>query len=89
MALLRKAAGMGYSAPATYRTETALDPLRGRDDFRLFVMDLAMPAQPLATLGEGQAILLRLCTWLSFGVMSFEVMVCLTSAKETFHDLHS
>jgi eukaryotic-like serine/threonine-protein kinase len=48
LALLRQAAGIGYRAPNTYRTETALDPLRGRDDFRLLMMDLAMPANPLA-----------------------------------------
>ena len=48
MALLRRAAAMGYRAPATYRTETALDPLRGRPDFRLLTMDLAFPAEPFA-----------------------------------------
>ena len=46
MALLRKAAGMGYRGADAYRTEDALDPLRGRDDFRLLMMDLAMPAEP-------------------------------------------
>ncbi len=47
MALLRKAIQMGYSAES-YRTEDALDPLRGRDDFRLLLLDLAMPADPFA-----------------------------------------
>jgi hypothetical protein len=28
--------------------EDALDPLRGRDDFRLLLMDLALPADPFA-----------------------------------------
>ncbi len=30
------------------RRETALDPLRGRDDFKLLMIDCAMPAQPFA-----------------------------------------
>ena len=30
------------------RTEDALDPLRGRDDLKLLMMDLAMPADPFA-----------------------------------------
>lgn len=49
MALLRKAVEMGYSAVDAYRTEDALDPLRGRDDFRLLMMDLTMPADPFNT----------------------------------------
>ena len=48
MALLRQAAGMGYRNPENYRDENALDSLRGRDDFRLLMMDMAMPADPLA-----------------------------------------
>ena len=48
LALLRRAAAMGYRNPATYRNETALDPLRGRPDFRLMMMDLAFPAEPFA-----------------------------------------
>jgi len=28
------------------RIESALDPLRSRDDFRLLMMDLAFPAEP-------------------------------------------
>jgi hypothetical protein len=39
---------MGYRNPDAYRTEDALDPLRGRDDFRMLMMDLAMPAEPFA-----------------------------------------
>jgi tetratricopeptide (TPR) repeat protein len=46
MAFLRQAAEKGYRNPEFFRTETALDPLRGRDDFRLFMMDLAMPEDP-------------------------------------------
>ncbi len=48
MALLHRAVGMGYRLPDAYRTEDALDPLRGRDDFRMLMMDLAMPAEPFA-----------------------------------------
>ena len=48
MALLRKAIGMGFRNPDTYRTEAALNPLRARDDFRALMMDLAMPADPFA-----------------------------------------
>ena len=48
MAALRRAAAMGYRNPEAYRPESALNPLRGRDDFRLLMMDLAMPADPFA-----------------------------------------
>jgi hypothetical protein len=48
MAVLRQAVAMGYRNPDAYRTESALDPLRGRDDFRLLMMDLAMPADPFS-----------------------------------------
>ena len=48
MALLNKAVATGYFSPATYRTEDALDPLRGRDDFKLLMMDLAFPEQVFA-----------------------------------------
>ena len=48
MALLRKAIDMGYRIVNAYRTEDAFEPLRGRDDFRLLMMDLAMPAEPFA-----------------------------------------
>ncbi len=48
MALLRRAALMGYRDPVTYRTETALDSLRGREDFRLLLLDLAFPIEALA-----------------------------------------
>ena len=46
MALLRQAVGMGYRGLVGYRTETALDPLRDRDDFRLLMLDLAFPGEP-------------------------------------------
>jgi len=48
MALLLRSVWMGFRDPGTYRAETALDPLCGRDDFRLMMMDLAMPADPFA-----------------------------------------
>ena len=48
MALLRQAVAWAIAIRMTYRTETALDPLRDRDDFRLLIMDLAMPDDALA-----------------------------------------
>ena len=48
MAALRQAVAIGYRNPGVYRTESALDPLRARDDFRLLMMDVAMPADPFA-----------------------------------------
>jgi eukaryotic-like serine/threonine-protein kinase len=48
MALLKKDVSMVYRGSHTVRTESALDPLRSRDDFRLLMLDLAFPAQPLA-----------------------------------------
>ena len=48
MALLRKAVGLGYRNIDAFRTEDALDPLHGREDFRLLSLDLAMPADPFA-----------------------------------------
>jgi tetratricopeptide (TPR) repeat protein len=46
MALLSRVIGMGHRSAALYRTESALDPLRRRKDFRLMMMDLAVPANP-------------------------------------------
>jgi serine/threonine-protein kinase len=48
MAMLRKAVGLGFDSPFIYGTEASLEPLRARDDFRLLLMDLAMPAKPIA-----------------------------------------
>ena len=45
MALLHQAVAMGFSNLDAYRNEDALDPLRDRDDFRLLMMDVAMPAE--------------------------------------------
>ena len=48
MDLLRRTVGMGYRNRDAFRTEAALGPLRGREDFRLLLLDLAMPAEPFA-----------------------------------------
>ncbi len=48
MALLFQAMAKHSLNPALMRTETALDPLRERNDFKLLMMDLAMPAEPFA-----------------------------------------
>jgi hypothetical protein len=45
---LRQAAAADYRSAPVYRHEPALGPLRGRDDFQLLMMDLAMPAAPFA-----------------------------------------
>jgi serine/threonine-protein kinase len=51
VALLRKAVGVGYRNPDAYRTEDALDPLRDLPDFKLLIMDLALPDDPFASSG--------------------------------------
>jgi tetratricopeptide (TPR) repeat protein len=48
MARLHKAVADGYRDPDAYRNEDALDPLRGRDGFRLLMMDLEFPTEPFA-----------------------------------------
>jgi hypothetical protein len=40
MGFLRDAAARGYGHPAAMRTETDLDPLRARDDFRKLIVEL-------------------------------------------------
>jgi tetratricopeptide (TPR) repeat protein len=45
MAILRRIVAEGYHAPEL-RNESCLEPLRGRTDFRLLMMDLAFPAEP-------------------------------------------
>jgi serine/threonine protein kinase/tetratricopeptide (TPR) repeat protein len=45
---LRQAARASYRNVTAYRHEPALAPLRGRDDFQVLMMDLAMPANPFA-----------------------------------------
>ena len=46
--ILRQAVAIGFRNARRYRTESALGPLRDRPDFRLLIMDLAMPNQPFA-----------------------------------------
>ena len=46
--VLRKAVRSGYDLATDYRTETALDPLRDRPDFRLLMMDLTFPKDAFA-----------------------------------------
>jgi tetratricopeptide (TPR) repeat protein len=46
---LTRAAGLGFRDAHKWRTESALDPFRSRDDFRLLLMDMAFPAEPFAT----------------------------------------
>ena len=46
---LRQAAAAGYVNLANFKTDTDLDALRDRRDFRDFLLDLAMPAKPFAT----------------------------------------
>ena len=48
MDALRQAVAAGYRDFGSMRVNTDLDPLRDRDDFRLLMMDLAMPADPFA-----------------------------------------
>jgi hypothetical protein len=48
MARLHQAVGLGYRSADIFRSEDALDPLRGRDDFRLLMMDVAFPDEPFA-----------------------------------------
>src|SRR5262249_52162577 len=48
MTALRQAVEAGYRDLAHLRSDPDLDPLRRRPDFRLLMMDLAMPAEPFA-----------------------------------------
>ena len=48
MAVLRQAVTLGYRNPDAYRTESALDPLRNRPDFRALMMDLVFPTEAFA-----------------------------------------
>jgi eukaryotic-like serine/threonine-protein kinase len=48
MDLLRRAAALGYRDPAAYQHDPGLSALRDRPDFKLLMMDLAMPAVPFA-----------------------------------------
>jgi eukaryotic-like serine/threonine-protein kinase len=48
MEWLGRAVAIGYRNASQVRFESALDPLRSRDDFRALAMDLAFPAEPFA-----------------------------------------
>jgi hypothetical protein len=48
MDLLRRAAALGYRDRTAYQHVPGLSALRGRPDFKLLMMDLAMPAVPFA-----------------------------------------
>jgi hypothetical protein len=45
---LHRAVARGYRNVALMQRDHNLDPLRSRDDFRLLMMDLAMPDDPFA-----------------------------------------
>jgi hypothetical protein len=49
MEILRRAVISSRARRASIQTEPGLNPLRSRDDFRLLMMDLAMPADPFAS----------------------------------------
>jgi eukaryotic-like serine/threonine-protein kinase len=48
MTTLHRAIAAGWQDFGLMRVDTELDPIRVRDDFRLLLMDLAMPAGPFA-----------------------------------------
>ena len=48
MGLLRQAFLAGYTDTNAFRTGRDLDRLRGRDDFRVLMMDMATPDSPFA-----------------------------------------
>jgi len=48
IALLKKSVALGYRDPNAFRTESSLDPLRNRPDFRALMLDLMFPAEPFA-----------------------------------------
>jgi WD40 repeat protein len=45
---LTRAAVLGFRDAHQWQTESALDPLRSRGDFRLLMLDVAFPAEPFA-----------------------------------------
>jgi eukaryotic-like serine/threonine-protein kinase len=49
MEWLRQAVAAGYRKLSIMRTDTDLDPLRTRPDFRLLIMDLEFPADPFGS----------------------------------------
>ena len=57
MALLHMAVDLGYRSIAL-RNVGLIDPLRSREDFRLLMMDLAMPAEVFAVKGAHMRVFL-------------------------------
>jgi hypothetical protein len=53
MESLVRAVAAGYRNANETRIESALDLLRGRDDFKLMMMDLAMPVEPFGAALKG------------------------------------
>jgi hypothetical protein len=45
---LRQAVAIGYRNAYRFRIESALAPLRSREEFQLLMMDVAFPAEPFA-----------------------------------------
>ena len=48
MNAFREAVALGWSGLAYLKRDPDLDSLRGRADFQLLMMDMAMPAEPFA-----------------------------------------
>ncbi len=48
LAALRQAVALGYRNSHAFRTESALDPVRNRSDFRALILDLVFPVEPFA-----------------------------------------
>ena len=46
--ILKQVIEAGYRDVAFFRSSNQLDPIRNRPDFRLLLMDLAMPTEPFA-----------------------------------------
>ena len=61
MVELRQAVAGGIKSLEDYRTDPNLDPLRGREDFRALLMDLAFPVRPVRALSEHFARRHRYC----------------------------
>ena len=48
VSLLAKSISSGFRDATQFRIDDTLEPLRDRPDFRLLMLDLAMPAYPFA-----------------------------------------
>ena len=49
IAALRRAKALGYASFDLWREDRVFDPLRGRADFQVLMMDLAMPVEPFGS----------------------------------------